>query len=95
MPNRQLDSEIDSQQLLGRTDLFASLTEAEVNTLAERVQEKRFNVGAHLVEKGGTGNSMFILVEGLLNVCTKAVSDGRSVLADDLEPGDFSVKCAF
>jgi small-conductance mechanosensitive channel/CRP-like cAMP-binding protein len=89
MPNRQLDSEIDRQQLLGRTDLFASLTEAEVNTLAERVQEKRFNVGAHLVEKGDTGNSMFILVEGLLNVCTKAVSDGRSVLVDDLEPGDF------
>jgi hypothetical protein len=62
MPNRQLDSEIDRQQLLSRTDLFASLTAAEVNTLAERVEEKRFNVGAHLVEKGTTGSSMFILV---------------------------------
>lgn len=89
MPNRQLDSDIDRTQLLSRTDLFASLTDVEVNTLASRVEEKRFHVGAHLVEKGASGNSMFILVEGLLNVCTKAESDGRSVLVDDLEPGDF------
>ena len=89
MPNRQLDSNVDQHQLLTRTELFAHLSSTELNTLASRVVEKRFNVGTSLVRKGDEGNSMFILVEGLLNVCTEAEDDGRSVLVDDLEPGDF------
>jgi small-conductance mechanosensitive channel/CRP-like cAMP-binding protein len=89
MPNRQLDSTVDRQELLGRTTLFSQLIAEEIKTLASRIEERRFHAGAHLVEKGAEGDSMFILVEGLLNVCTNAESDGRSVFVDDLEPGDF------
>ncbi len=89
MPHRQLDSDIDRTELITRTDLFSKLTPEEVTKLADRVTEKRFTVGSSIVTKGNEGHSMFIIVEGLLNVCTEAESDGRSVLVDDLEPGDF------
>ena len=89
MPNRQLDSHIDRHQLLTRTELFAQLNSDELSKLADQVVEKRFNVGKSLVRKGEAGKSMFILVEGLLNVCTEAEEDGHSVLVDALEPGDF------
>lgn len=89
MPNRQLDSEIDRHELLSRSPLFTSLTQSEVNTLVEQVAQRLFPVGSTLVRKGDIGDSMFILVEGLLSVRTNAGEDKRMIHVDDIEPGGF------
>ncbi len=89
MPSRQLDSGFDKEQLLKRTELFAKLNPSEIKTLASHVEERRYPAGDALVKKGEDGDSMFILVEGLLSVCTNADEDGRSVYVDVIEPGIF------
>jgi small-conductance mechanosensitive channel/CRP-like cAMP-binding protein len=69
-PQRQFNtnSHADRITLLSRVELFKGLNPEERSTLAEKMRERSFPEGSHIIKKGEAGSSMFILCEGLLNV---------------------------
>jgi len=63
---RNLDHERDRLALLGRVELFHSMTEAELETLSAQMTLQRFAKGEVVIEREQHLESMFLLVEGVL-----------------------------
>jgi small-conductance mechanosensitive channel/CRP-like cAMP-binding protein len=89
MPNRQLDRLADRETLVRRTRLFSALSPTECKELAESMTECQHQAGAVLVRQGDQGDSMYILVEGLLSVCMDKADDAPSVKLAQIVPGQF------
>jgi len=89
MPTRHLDRRHDRAQLLRRIELFGMLEESELELLSNAIQERRYVVGSAVVRQGEAGSSMFVLVEGLLDVRSDLESGRRDVRLKYLEPGEF------
>lgn len=88
MPPRQLDTQADKSAIVGRVDLFADLDDQEMKLLAEQLFERSFAEATEVVRHGEEGDSMYVLVEGLLHVYAPT-DNGHDVLVAQLEPGDF------
>ncbi len=90
MPQRQFLPEApqDRRELLRRVDWFAALTEGEVEALAQTLVPRRFAQGTLLMCEGDQGDSMFVLLEGLLEVFAKSTQTGQEVKVGKLVPGD-------
>lgn len=109
MPTRQLSRRRDRQELLSRVGLLAALQSHELELLAEAVSERKFNPGEAVVRQQEPGASMFVVVEGLLDVCKdcqdpengSAAAPGddgagtRTVKVVELQPGDFFGEMSF
>jgi small-conductance mechanosensitive channel len=67
---------------LRHVELFRALTEGDVNELTEALSVRRIPAGAAVVQAGEAGASLFVVVEGLLEV-----RGGTEVLAT-LGPGE-------
>jgi small-conductance mechanosensitive channel len=89
MPQRQLDtaSLTDRAALLSRIELFERLSATELRTLAERVDRREYAEGTTLIQQGDPGESMFVLVEGLVHVYT--ANDGAELKVAQVVPGEF------
>lgn len=89
MPQRHLDasSHADRRALLSRIELLEPLSADELDTLATRVTARRFHDGETLIRRGDAGDSMFVLVEGLVYVF--AEKDGTDVKVAQVVPGQF------
>lgn len=87
MPPRQLDRQKDRATLIGRVDLFASLDSAAISRLADCVIERRYGPGVDVVQQDDGGTSLFLVVDGLLDVAVKDEKATR-VVAQVL-PGQF------
>ncbi|MEI6386606.1 MAG: mechanosensitive ion channel family protein [Spirochaetota bacterium] len=68
MPTRNLDIREDRIGLLGKIELFDELTHEEIAGVSMGIIERKVKKGDFIVRMGEEGNSMFLLVEGLLNV---------------------------
>lgn len=90
MPKRQTNIYAleDRVKILGEVDLFNSFTNDELLKLSESLDYKTFGKNAELIEQGKDGDSMFILVEGLLNVFVKS-SGNDLIQVAQLSPGQF------
>lgn len=87
MPPRELDRRSDRGVLLGRVDLFDGLDDECRSHLAECLNECRFKAGDRIVRQGEAGSTLFLVVDGLLDV---RVDDGdRSRTVARIEPGGF------
>ena len=91
MPPRQLDgmSTGDVRDLLGRIDIFAHLGAEELESLAAGVARRAFDEGQALIRAGEQGDSMFVLVEGLVYVFADVKGDGGSTRVAQILPGQF------
>lgn len=87
MPVRELDRGTDRVALVRRVELFSTLSEQELNSLATTIQEVRFESDAEIVRQGESGDSMYILVEGLLAVYSN--SELGSMKLNQILPGQF------
>jgi len=89
MPQRQLDAASlkDRTALLSRIELFQHLSDDELATLAESVHQRHYEPGDTLIRRGDPGDSMFVLVEGLVYVF--AGDDGTEVKVAQIVPGQF------
>ncbi len=69
-PQRQLDSHslADRVALIGRVELFESLTLDERTQLSRQMHERLYRAGETVIQTGDHGDSMFVLCEGLLEV---------------------------
>lgn len=89
MPARHLDRRHDKAALLQRIDLFAMLLPGELALLSVAATERTFPIGSPVVRQGDSGDSMFVVVEGLLEVRSDLDSSRRDVRLKFLEPGEF------
>lgn len=89
LPVRQLHRDRNRRELLGRVELFAALQPDELAQLNDAVRERRFPPGEPVVRQHESGASMFVLVEGLLDVCKDAQPGVSPVHVVELHPGDF------
>ena len=91
MPTRQLDANSDSdlRDLVSRIELFSHLEDDELAMLTEGITRRVYGEGSHLIERGAMGDSMFILVEGLVYVYADVAGDGEEIKVAQIIPGQF------
>ncbi len=89
MPVRNLDIRKDRFELLRRIDLFNSLSPDEIAILAFGLKEIDLKKGQFIIRIGEPGSSMYILVEGLLNVVIIDPKDNTEMNVAQLIPGSF------
>ena len=91
MPTRQLDanSEDDLRDLVSRIELFSHLEDEELSLLTKTITRRVYAEGDHLIERGDVGESMFILVEGLVYVYADTGDGGEELKVAQIIPGQF------
>ncbi|MEA2509977.1 MAG: family transcriptional regulator, cyclic receptor protein [Actinomycetota bacterium] len=72
---------------LGATRLFGELDPGALSSLAERAIERSYKKGQLLVYQGDTGDSVFVVVEGLVKVMVTS-EEGEEMVLVTLRPGD-------
>jgi CRP-like cAMP-binding protein len=88
---RQFDGRAltDRITLMRRIDLFSSLPDDRLQALATGLLPRLFAAGDTVVRKGDTGESMFVLMEGLLEVRADVGSPGTEQALAVIQPGEF------
>lgn len=70
-----------SQNILRHTAIFASLTEKELDALAQRVLTKRFAQGALLFAEGDPCTGLFLVASGKIRIFKLSASGREQILA--------------
>ncbi|MEY2617716.1 MAG: hypothetical protein RL522_718 [Pseudomonadota bacterium] len=81
-------SMLSNLELIRRVPLFALLTSAQAESVADAVVKRRFKRGEAIVEQGHKSNTLFILLTGRARVVS-ADRRGREVILATLQPGDY------
>lgn len=94
MPERTLSftNKQHRAAIISRIALFSGLTEAEIGQLTQHVEIRTARKGERVIEAGMPGRSMFVVVEGLLDVQSAVAAAGAPPANERLgilEPGDF------
>lgn len=91
MPVRHLDVQSleDRTQLLAQTEIFKQLDRKDIRSLAALMQERVFKRGERLIVQGASGDSMFILSEGLLHAYINTDGNGAELKVGQIVPGEF------
>jgi CRP/FNR family cyclic AMP-dependent transcriptional regulator len=72
---------------LAATRLFGELEPAALSSLAERAVERSYKKGQLLVYQGDSGDSVFVIVEGLVKVMVTS-EEGEEMVLVTLRPSD-------
>lgn len=91
MPERMLDSQrlADRKTLLARVELFAGMEDEDITLLAEGAVVRRFGEGETVIAQGEEGDSMFIVIEGLLQVLVTRPGEDKPVPVAQVFAGSF------
>jgi small-conductance mechanosensitive channel/CRP-like cAMP-binding protein len=87
MPPRELAPAERKSTLLGRNELFESLEPDEIQTLAKGLIERRLTEGEDVVLAGADGDSLYLIVDGVLDVVIEV--DGAERKVAQLRPGGY------
>ena len=87
MPHRDLNRKTERDAILSRVELFESLEPTELRQLASSLVERQCKAGQQVVQQGDAGASLFVIVDGLLEV--KVESHGHSKVVGRVGPGEF------
>jgi small-conductance mechanosensitive channel/CRP-like cAMP-binding protein len=90
-PVRELDSKNEQHrsELLSRVELFKGLDAEELLRLGQGTTVKVVHAGGTVVRQGEPGSSLFVLVEGLLDVIVTAEGKQEPVKVGQMGPGAF------
>jgi small-conductance mechanosensitive channel/CRP-like cAMP-binding protein len=83
----QLDERADRRMLLARVELFQDLGEMELACLAEPLRPLHVRPGQRVVTQGESGDSLYLVVEGLLEVRVTG-ADRQETVVGSLRAGD-------
>ncbi|EAY30496.1 mechanosensitive ion channel family protein [Microscilla marina] len=91
MPTRHLDSATgdDCIPLLRKVELFKPLGESELAVLGTSIKRIEFTKGEVVIRTGDEGDSMFVVLEGLLEVFVDVFGDGDELRVGLVKPGQF------
>jgi predicted unusual protein kinase regulating ubiquinone biosynthesis (AarF/ABC1/UbiB family) len=78
---------MESAQALGTLGFFRALEAEQLERVVSRCQERRYASGDSIVEEGGLGTGLFVLVEGRAEVA-KVVQGRATHVLGKLEAGD-------
>ncbi len=78
----------EAQQTLRSIPLFANVGDADLDSIASHVIERRYPRNATIVEEGLPGDYMYVIREGRVKV-TKLSEDGREKILEFLGEGEF------
>jgi CRP/FNR family transcriptional regulator, cyclic AMP receptor protein len=81
-------SMLSNLDLIRRVSLFAMLTPAQAELLANVVTKRRYKRGEVIVEKGKISNALFIMLSGNARV-SMMDAKGREVILATLQAGDY------
>ena len=70
-----------ASQILAAVPLFAGLDAAALDALAEMAFMRTFQPGEAIVEEGHTGNGLYVILSGRVEVVKSEGTDGAQVLA--------------
>ena len=73
---------------LQKSRLFEGLLPEEIEMLCELIQQKKFEAGSVVFEQGDVGDSLYLLVEGQVDVVRKNEDGSEHVIAT-LDAPDF------
>jgi len=79
---------VNKIEQLQKSKLFTGLLPEELEMLAELTQQKRFSTGEVVFEQGEVGDSLYLLVEGTVEVLQKK-PDGTEQLITELQAPEF------
>lgn len=90
------DTEIDYQtvvnkkinKVLKQNEIFDSLNNEEITEINNSIIIREYNLGEIVIKENESGDSMFIVIEGLLNVSVTS-EDGRYVTVGRLTPKEY------
>ena len=74
--------------VLGKVPLFQSLKHGQLERLAKRFVERKFEAGKNIVTQGQGGEGFFIISKGKVDVVRER-SDGVKVLVNQFVAGDY------
>jgi len=77
----------DRKEILQMVPLFRPLLDDELNTLAEVIDPIEYNPGINIITENEQGTSMFIIIEGLVNVFIR--KEKKEIKVARLSPGQF------
>ncbi len=75
--------------LLGNVELLTTLEAEELTWLAKRMREREYAAGEVIIERGATGESMFIVSEGMVHVYITKEDGGEEIRVNRMGPGEF------
>ena len=90
MPERQTKISLrsDVKKIISSIDLFNSFHESELEDVSNNLIEHELNANTIVIKEGNEGDSMFVVIEGLLDVFVNS-KDGHHIKVGRLTPGDF------
>lgn len=74
--------------MLQRIPLFAGLNRRQLESLARRFVERKFDAGETIVTQGRGGEGFFVVISGRAEAIREH-ADGEKTVLNPLEPGDF------
>ncbi len=80
---------IDRLRLLELMHLFGDLPLAESEFIASQMRPREFRQGEDIIQQGESGDSMFVLSEGLLGVYVVPKITGEQIRVAQIGPGEF------
>ncbi len=86
--SRSLDEASKPMALLHEMDIFLPFSEEIKTYLSERMRQHRFSEGETVVKQGDVGNSLFVIVEGVVVVQVK-LEDDKIIDVARLGAGNF------
>jgi small-conductance mechanosensitive channel/CRP-like cAMP-binding protein len=91
MPARDIDvrSQQDKINILASIELFSAVQEEVVRELAEEVETADFQASDVIFRSGDKGHSMFIVVEGLLDVYVLKGTKQQEIKVNTISAGEF------
>src|ERR671926_998696 len=76
----------DTARLLARVPLFQSLSERDLEQLAQVAVPRTYEAGEAVFREGDSGDTCYVVREGSVRV-TRRPSDGRVITLAELRPG--------
>jgi uncharacterized membrane protein len=77
------------QEVLERVPLFRGLSESALDSLAERLVERRFKAGERVFSKGDVGGVMFCVLSGRLDIFLPGANGTERVHLKEAAQGDY------
>ncbi len=72
---------------LGRSGVFAPLTEGARKLLADRMKRRLYRAGAYIFNKGDVGISLYVIVRGRVKL-VDPIESGEEIIIAVMKPGD-------